>query len=64
MTVAGVGHANAAGEVQKLASIIRIDVGTFCTFGDKVEDAAPDWSHVREVFGVEGIGVYSHGVLS
>ena len=61
VAMTGVGHADTAGEVEQFASIIGVDVRTFCTFSDKIEDAAPDRGHVRKVIGVESVCICCHG---
>ena len=58
VAVTGIGHADAAGEVQQFPSIIGVDVGAFGALGNKVEDARPGGGHVREVFLIELIGCH------
>ncbi len=58
VAVAGIGHADAAGEIEQFPPIAGVDVGPFGALGNKVEDARPDRGHVRKVFGVELLGVH------
>jgi hypothetical protein len=55
----GVCHSDAAGEVEQFASIIRVDVGAFSAFRNKIENARPRRGHVREILGVEGADCHS-----
>src|SRR5215208_4232572 len=56
MTMSSIRHADSAGEIQQLAAIIRVDVGTLGAIRNEVEDTTPNGSHVRKIFGVELIG--------
>jgi len=56
VAVTGIRHSNSAGEIQQLFAIISVDVSTFSAVSDKIEDAAPGGSHVREIVLIELIG--------
>jgi hypothetical protein len=49
----GIGHADAAGEIKQFAPVIGVDIRALGAFGNKVENATPGWSHVREIFFVK-----------
>jgi hypothetical protein len=56
MTVTGIRHADAAGEVQELSAIICINIRTFCTISNEVEDSRQGRRHVMEVISIELVG--------
>jgi hypothetical protein len=56
MAVTRIRYPDAAGEIQQRFAVIRINVRAFRPVGNKVEDAAPGRSHVREIILIELIG--------
>src|SRR5688572_10951470 len=55
MTMTGIGHADATGEVEQFTPIVGVDVRALGAFRNKVKDARPGGGHVGEVLFVEGI---------
>ncbi len=58
MAVAGIGHANAAGEVKIFLSVYSINGTSFRTFRLDRENPRPDGRHVRKIFIIE----FTHGI--
>ena len=50
MAVTGIGHTNAAREVEQLPPVGGVDVWALGPFRDEIEYAPPDGRHVRKVF--------------